>query len=260
MATPEARRMRWQAATRPVRTTKGTGTTMLICAPGTIRYGMDVGTTADRWQLYPEWERALRAIAAKGRSHSGVARTIEAYAVWNSHRHEGFRAHRAPERGGLGAGRPRVDRRAGGGRGGGRAAGTAAGGDQGVVLLALPLARGAARGRPGALGAGRAGGGVRPARGDPGSGAAAALAVHPGRDRGALAHRLQRAVEGAGPSGGASGDRAGVRAPPGVPHRVVPPGRTQPQRCPAPRAPGLRRLRRLPAAQPATAAAAPATR
>src|SRR5690606_32158081 len=66
MATQVARRMRWWAANRPVRTTNRNGTTMLICAPGTIRYGMDVGTTAGRWQLYPLWERALRAIAAQG--------------------------------------------------------------------------------------------------------------------------------------------------------------------------------------------------
>src|SRR5690606_19213051 len=100
----------------------------------------------------------------------------------------------------------------------------------------------------------------RTTRGDPGPGPAAALAVHPGRARGALAHRLQRTPQGARPSRGAARDRARLRAPPGVPHRFVPPGRTQPERCPAPRAPGLCRLRRLPAAQPATAAAAPATR
>src|SRR5690606_11033225 len=139
-------------------------------------------------------------------------RTIEGYGVW-------IRTQRPPERGRLGPGCSRAYRGAGRGRGRGRAAGPAPGRDQGQLLLALPVQGGAAGGGAGALGAGRTGRSVRPARGHPGSRPTPALAVRPGRARGALAHHLQRAAQGPGPSGGAAGDRARVRAPPGVPHR-----------------------------------------
>src|SRR5690606_26320309 len=87
---------------------------------------------------------------------------------------------------------------------------------------------------------------------------APARAVPDGGPRVPVARDLQRAAQGAGPSGGAAGDRSRLQAPPGLPGRLVPPDRAGPRGCTAPRAPDLRRLLRLPPAQPATAPSAQA--
>src|SRR5690606_35749349 len=96
-------------------------------------------------------------------------------------------------------------------------------------------------------------GALRQARSRGGSRRTPALAVPDGRARVQVARGLQRLAEGTRPSGGAAGDRPGLAAAPGLPHRLLPPGRTRAHRCPAPRAADLCRLRRLPAAQPAAA-------
>src|SRR5690606_10632991 len=116
-------------------------------------------------------------------------RTIEGYGVW-------IGTQRPPERGRLGPGCSRAYRGAGRGVGRGRAPGPAPRRDQGQLLLALPVAGGAAGGGAGAMGAGRAGRSLRPARSHPGSRPAAAFAVRPGRPRGAFPHYLQRAAQG----------------------------------------------------------------
>src|SRR3546814_5705370 len=92
-------------------------------------------------------------------------RTIKGDGVWIDRSREYTRQTWPPERGRLGPGCARAYRGAGRGVGGGRTAGPPPGGDQGQLLLALPLARSLAGGVAGTLGAGRTGRSVRPARG-----------------------------------------------------------------------------------------------
>src|SRR3546814_10819151 len=68
-------------------------------------------------------------------------RTIKGDGVWIDRSREYTRQTWPPERGRLGPGCARAYRGAGRGVGGGRTAGPPPGGDQGQLLLALPLAR-----------------------------------------------------------------------------------------------------------------------
>src|SRR5690606_36104264 len=196
--------------------------------------------------------------------------TVPRGSVWIHWRHDyarhragdagpGTRAHRPSECRRLGAGRPGPDRRTGGCRSRGRAVRARAGRDQGQLLLAFPLSRRLVAGRTRALGAVRAGHGVRPAARTPaGSARTTGSAVPDGGACIPVACRLQRAAQGAGPSGGQTGDRTGLQAAAGLPYRFVPAGRAWPRGCGASCAPDLRGVRRFPAAEPAVAAGADA--
>src|SRR5690606_36540043 len=161
------------------------GTTALMWAP---EQGVR-GPGARNHELHGEYTIRYRMVTIRASWRGPLARTMGRDGVWTSPCRERTFQRPAPgrahplERRRLGPGRARADRRAGRDGGRRRAAGAPAGRDQGQLLLALPVARGAAGGRAGALGAGRAGRSVRPARGDPRRGPAPARAVRPGRAR-----------------------------------------------------------------------------